>query len=316
MNSRAVIVLHGLSLTGPALHVCSPGVVSELLQLARLQHFKNRSKVELFHGSRGRARSLLKNRVLMGSHVPLDVHLLLDGILHGLPVWSECTGPQWTPPQSLGLKFMLEFQPVQYGSTGAQIALGILQPTHFAMSVTKGDLTAPYGMGKESDGNDTSLIPLVKLEKQQNTIWRKIVLRGTVDSLKGSEALQRDLNKLERWAITSLVELNKDKYWILHLGWGNPGCTVRLGNERVESSTAERDPDVLVSGKLNLSQQCPGSQEGRPCPGVHQAQNHQLGERGDSPALLWGGLTSSPEGSFGCCKLEDSVLIIPKIASK
>lgn len=39
--------------------------------------------------------------------------------------------------QSLGLKFTLEFQPVQYSSTGAQMALSTLQPRHFAMAVTK-----------------------------------------------------------------------------------------------------------------------------------------------------------------------------------
>lgn len=33
-------------------------------------------------------------------------------------------------------------------------------------------------------------------------------------------------------------------------------------------AAAGRDLGVLVHGKLNMSQQCPGSQEGRLCPGA------------------------------------------------
>lgn len=39
-----------------------------------------------------------------------------------------------------------------------------------------------------------------------------------VDFPKGREALQRDLNKLEGWAITNCVKFNKSKYQILYLG--------------------------------------------------------------------------------------------------
>ncbi|KAJ7423654.1 Steryl-sulfatase [Willisornis vidua] len=60
--------------------------------------------------------------------------------------------------------------------------------------------------------------------------------------------------------------MNKGKCQILHLGWGNPGCVYRLGNKRLENSTMERDLRVLVYGKVNMSQQCPGSQEGQPSP--------------------------------------------------
>ncbi|TRZ13894.1 hypothetical protein HGM15179_013219 [Zosterops borbonicus] len=48
---------------------------------------------------------------------------------------------------------------------------------------------------------------------------------GAVDSLEGREILQRNLDKIESWAIPNSMEFNKDKCPILHLGWGNPGFT-------------------------------------------------------------------------------------------
>ncbi|KAJ7404740.1 hypothetical protein WISP_143620 [Willisornis vidua] len=72
-------------------------------------------------------------------------------------------------------------------------------------------------------------------------------LGGGVDSLKGREALQRDLDKSEDWAITNHIKFNKGKFSILHLGWGNPRCMNRLGNERLENSAMERDLAVLAN---------------------------------------------------------------------
>ncbi|KAJ7402263.1 hypothetical protein BTVI_88127 [Pitangus sulphuratus] len=66
-------------------------------------------------------------------------------------------------------------------------------------------------------------------------------LGGAAESLEDREALQRDLNKLEGWAITNHMKFNKGKCWILHLEWGDPRCRGRLGNEVLESSTMERD---------------------------------------------------------------------------
>ncbi|KAJ7425651.1 hypothetical protein WISP_22642 [Willisornis vidua] len=99
-------------------------------------------------------------------------------------------------------------------------------------------------------------------------------LGAAVESLEGTETLQRDLDKLEDYVITNHTKFSKSKCEMLHLGWGNPGCTYRLGSERLEIS-AMGDLGVLLDGKLNLSQQCPGSQEDQRGLGGHQAKHHQ-----------------------------------------
>ncbi|GAB0190793.1 mitochondrial enolase superfamily member 1 [Grus japonensis] len=97
-------------------------------------------------------------------------------------------------------------------------------------------------------------------------------LGGAVDSVKGGEALQRDLDRLGNWAITNRMRFNKRKCWILYLGRGNPGYTYRLGDEMLETSHAERDLGGLGQQQVeHESTVCPGCQEGQPYPGVHQA---------------------------------------------
>ena len=52
-----------------------------------------------------------------------------------------------------------------------------------------------------------------------------------MDSLKGIEALQRDLDRLESWTITSHMKFDKSKCQILHLGWTIPGHAYKLGGQ-------------------------------------------------------------------------------------
>ncbi|PKU39954.1 rna-directed dna polymerase from mobile element jockey-like [Limosa lapponica baueri] len=103
--------------------------------------------------------------------------------------------------------------------------------------------------------------------------------------LEGRDAIQRDVDRLERWAHENLKKFTQAKCKVLHQGQGNPKHKYRLDGKWIESSPEEKDFGVLVDEKLNMSWQCMlATQKANHI--LHEKKYGQQIEGGGSPPIL------------------------------
>ncbi|PKU40804.1 rna-directed dna polymerase from mobile element jockey-like [Limosa lapponica baueri] len=80
-------------------------------------------------------------------------------------------------------------------------------------------------------------------------------LGEVADTLEVRASIQRDLDRLEKWADRNLIEFNKGKCQVCPWGGISPGQYTLVTNW-LESSSAEKEFRVLVDSKLAMSQEC------------------------------------------------------------
>jgi len=110
--------------------------------------------------------------------------------------------------------------------------------------------------------------------------------------------IQRDLNKLEMCAQVNLNRFKKAKCKMLHLCQGNPQYVYRLGEELIESRSAENVMGALVYKKpyssLYLkSSLCTRRPKKQQFPGLHEKRDGQHDKGGCCPLLC---LRQAPPG--------------------
>ncbi|PKU49576.1 rna-directed dna polymerase from mobile element jockey-like [Limosa lapponica baueri] len=77
-------------------------------------------------------------------------------------------------------------------------------------------------------------------------------LCGAVNMLEGRDAIQRDLDRLERLVQANIMNFNKARCKVLHMSHGNPKHKYRLGRERIKSNPEDKGLGC-VDEKLNMT---------------------------------------------------------------
>ncbi|RMC15190.1 hypothetical protein DUI87_07372 [Hirundo rustica rustica] len=111
-------------------------------------------------------------------------------------------------------------------------------------------------------------------------------LGACVNLLEGQRAVQKDLERLDRWAESNKMKFSKSKCRVLHFGHNNPLQRYRLGTVWRDSAQEERDFGVLVPAAEHEPAVCPGGQEGQGHPGLDQEWCGQQDQEGHSSPVL------------------------------
>nr|XP_038027551.1 olfactory receptor 14A16-like [Anas platyrhynchos] len=91
----------------------------------------------------------------------------------------------------------------------------------------------------------------------------------------GGDAIQKKLERLERWSRVNLLKFNKEKCKVLHLGQGNSNYHYRFGDEWFESSCAEKDMVVVIFEDLDMIWQGALAAQEAIHPGLHERKREQ-----------------------------------------
>lgn len=81
-------------------------------------------------------------------------------------------------------------------------------------------------------------------------------LERAADKSGGFAAIQWDLDRPEEWAERNVIKFNKQRYKILYPGKINFTHQYVVGTKKLKCSCKDKELEVLMKQKLNLSQQC------------------------------------------------------------
>ncbi|KAF7253376.1 cAMP and cAMP-inhibited cGMP 3',5'-cyclic phosphodiesterase 10A [Varanus komodoensis] len=76
---------------------------------------------------------------------------------------------------------------------------------------------------------------------------------GIANTLEDRMKIQGNLDKLEHWAQSNRMRLNKDKCQVLHLGKRNQMHRYKMGNTWLNRTEKDKDLGVIVGNRLNMS---------------------------------------------------------------